>query len=43
MGDSDESVVAERRDADDRRGAALITLLNKCPQKDSREVNECIR
>jgi hypothetical protein len=34
-----ESGVADRRDADDRRGAAEITLSNDCSRKELRELS----
>ena len=37
-GCSDESGVADRRDADDRRGAAVITLHTKCFHKQLRKI-----
>jgi hypothetical protein len=40
---NDESGVADRRDADDRREASGITLHSRCFHKESRNVGWCIR
>ncbi len=37
-GCSDESGVADRRDADDRRGATVITLHTRCFNKGPRKI-----